>query len=89
MKKYLYITLTILTAFIYKALIIGILPGESFFIAIVINIIMYSLLIMVIPLLIALNKKENYWERVNKYTFYTLTIFLVIVILPEIYLRFF
>jgi hypothetical protein len=89
MKKHLYITLTILTAFIYKAFLIGILSNETFFIAIIGNIIIYSLLIMGIPLLIALNKKENYWERVNKYTSYTLTIFLVIVILPEIYLKFF
>lgn len=84
MKKYLYIQLTIFTTFIYKVFVIGILENETFFTAVIVNIIMYSLMIMAIPLLIALTKKENYWLKVNRYTLYTLILFLMIVVIPDI-----
>ena len=45
-------------------------------------------MIMAIPLLIALTKKENYWLRVNRYTGYALIIFLVIVIMPYVYFKY-
>ncbi len=89
MKKYSSIVLTILSIIIYKIFIIGIQSNETFFVAVMINITIYSLIIMGIPLLLALRKKENYWELVNKYTYYALGLFIALVIVPEIYFKYF
>jgi formate hydrogenlyase subunit 4 len=88
MKNYFYILLTILIVIFYKVFLIGILDNETFFIAIIINIVIFSSLILIIPLLLALKSKATYWFNVNKYTKYSLLIFVILFIIPEIYFKY-
>jgi hypothetical protein len=85
MKNYSYILLTIVVVIFYKLSLIGILDNETFFIAIIINILIFGSFILIIPLLLALKSKATYWFNVNKYTKYSLLIFIILFIMPEIY----
>jgi hypothetical protein len=88
MKNYFYILITILIVIFYKVFLIGILANETFFIAIIINVVIFSSLILIIPLLLALKSKATYWLNVNKYTKYSLLIFVILFIIPEIYFKY-
>jgi hypothetical protein len=89
MKNYFYILLTIVIVFFYKVFLVGILANETFFIAIIINVVLFSLLILIIPLLLALRSKTSYWLNVNNYTKNSLLIFVIIFIMPQIYTKYF
>ena len=88
MKNYSYILLTIVVVIFYKLSLIGILDNETFFIAIIINILIFGSFILIIPLLLALKSKATYWLNVNKYTKYSLLIFVILFIIPEIYFKY-
>jgi hypothetical protein len=89
MRKYFYILLTIVVVFFYKVFLIGILDNETFFIAIIINVVLFSLLILIIPLLLASRNKASFWLNVNNYTKYSLLIFFIIFIMPQVYTKYF
>jgi predicted aspartyl protease len=88
MKNYSYILLTIVVVIFYKLSLIGILENETFFIAIIVNILTFGSAILIIPLLLALKNKANYWLNVNKYTKNSLLVFIIFFIMPEIYYRY-
>ncbi len=86
MKKYASLIATPIIVLFYKASVIGILSGELAITAIPINIILYSFMIMLIPIIIAANKKDGFsLEAFNKYNYYTLGLFILLVIVPHIY----
>ncbi len=82
MKKYLFIILSVLSAFIYT-LFFGI--GSHIF-DIIVQTVTWSFIILIIPFIIAF-KKVDFWRRFNKSSVYTLIIFLVFVVVPRIWVE--
>ena len=82
MKKYLFIILSVLSAFIYT-LFFGI--GSHIF-DIIVQTVVWSFLILFIPFVIAF-KKVDFWRKFNKYSIYALIIFLVFVVIPGVWVK--
>jgi len=83
MKKNLIVILSICSAFLYT-IFFGV--GSHFF-DILFQTIAWSIIILIIPILIAYNQEEGFWKKLNKYSIYTLIIFYAFVFVPGIWVK--
>jgi len=85
MRKYPSIAIAIVTSIIYKVFAIGIYDYDNIFMEVFLSSLMFSTIMLSLPMLLAFLKKNTYWEVVNQITSYVVAICIIFIVLPGIY----